>query len=395
MNILPNDQYDSTNLLLDASNLIKSSKSQKKIKALTIELKEKNLINKRFGKEKSTLLGIAIRKNNHVAVKLLLEYGADVNKRSGLDNQKYTPIWLAIDKGNPKIIDLLLKNEADLTKRSTQYGCIPMALALSADKLSKKQLEQIKEKSVTFELEHQIKMLGLRFSLQPQPKEDLYFDGYISDLTFTEFISSIQKFSSEFAIDETKGPRWNKKMWKKVLNSLTAPSKLVADNYFSKKVVAFPVSYDGHLVAYAAYGKYVAKIDRATKQPGIKIHKTGKNLFHVSRKLQKLANSENITESEEKDIVDSIKLSQDPIYLPHSLQKTNNCCWVSFKLLFKTVVYFQLKKKGYKEEDAQAASHKVYKIWTRFDRNMYLAEVKKNPELLRKAAKYLPSEKIA
>ncbi|MDT7542223.1 MAG: hypothetical protein QOE33_2127 [Acidobacteriota bacterium] len=71
----------------------------------------------------------AVRRDDAVAVKALLDKGADVNARW---RYQQTPLFKAAERGNVEIVKLLLEHGADVNVRDTFYGATPITWA--ADK---------------------------------------------------------------------------------------------------------------------------------------------------------------------------------------------------------------------------------------------------------------------
>jgi ankyrin repeat protein len=71
----------------------------------------------------------AVRRGDAVAVKALLDKGADANAKGRYDQ---TPIFKASERGDAEVVRLLLEHGADVNARDTFYGATPITWA--ADK---------------------------------------------------------------------------------------------------------------------------------------------------------------------------------------------------------------------------------------------------------------------
>ena len=89
-------------------------------------------------------LHIAVKNNEAELVGLLLEYGADPNKR---DMNGNTPIVRAVEQNNPKIVLLLLEEGADLKKTDSDNQAI---LKIADDKKSDKCVDILRDYGAFF-----------------------------------------------------------------------------------------------------------------------------------------------------------------------------------------------------------------------------------------------------
>src|SRR5687767_13589941 len=72
----------------------------------------------------------AVRKGDAVAVKALLDKGADVNAKFRYGT---TALFKAAEKGNTEVVKLLIERGADVTVKDTFYGATAMTWALDHD----------------------------------------------------------------------------------------------------------------------------------------------------------------------------------------------------------------------------------------------------------------------
>ena len=71
-----------------------------------------------------TPLHAAVQHNQHEQIKILLEYGAEINS---INNTNHTPLHLAVIHNNSAIVKLLIKNNADFTCKDL-YNQTPISI---------------------------------------------------------------------------------------------------------------------------------------------------------------------------------------------------------------------------------------------------------------------------
>ena len=67
-----------------------------------------------YGYRKRTLLHKAAQIGDPVVCQLLMDHGADVNKR---DARKQTPLWVSAEEGHKDICEVLIQNGASVDKK--------------------------------------------------------------------------------------------------------------------------------------------------------------------------------------------------------------------------------------------------------------------------------------
>lgn len=366
------------------ASLISTKGSKKEIYSLLFEIKESNQLDATFGPDKNTLLIVAIKAKNLDAVKILLELGADVNKRSGTTDtqpskiQGFTPLWYSLALKKTRITELLLNKGADPDLSSSDYGCPPLIMA--KEKNSSKQLLK-KLETESSQIDHETRMLGLRFSLKTNHKRQLYFEGYFPKITFPVFFSSLQAFAdTNFPVDTDKSGSWNKKFWKQILTSVNFEKYTIRGRYDTdRSVFASIVITPDHSQSLAVRKRCFILCDKANESPGLMIFRIN-NKINAANCISRLA-KKNFDIQTLQAALAQLKLS-DPIHIRHKKQtQSDNCAWLTWKLGFKAVAYLELRRKGYKHEAAIALSHRVFKAFCHFDRQQAIEKALENPKI--------------
>ena len=220
---------------------------------------------------------------------------------------------------------------------------------------------------------------------------DLDFEGFYLEFTLGIILKNLIQF-----VDSPAGQHYKAYhvVIRKIQRALKTASELIAYKYtvdsthgkeafikqaFNQDLVVIPVSYEGHAITFAKYGKWFTKTDRGVKKivDTVVLYEVG-NIYTLSTDfLFDLMYSNKSNEYINTDIKKILSLTPFAT-LPPRYQQSGNCSWANVEASIPAMM-FMLMFRGNQESRAEIATLKksimnFYDAWVEWDKDRILNE---------------------